>query len=306
MTFAWTACALLALSALACSIPGAFLVLSRNSMLSDGLGHAALPGIAAGFLVTHSLEGSVFFAALACAGATTAALYLQRFLRSDAALGLVYPALFAAGVIMVSLGSRGRSLDPETVLVGDPNLLALSSPHLVWALVGIGGLNAAAYAFLLPRLSAWAIVLDQRTARDRAQTRALVAHVALCSLTAACAFKTIGTFGVIAFMVLPAMLARLLCQRVHTLLPVAAAVAAGGALAGFWASYLFDVPPTAGSTLLLALLTVVVTVVGKAAWHNSPHDLHGNRERLVGRRPPAHLGKRLRTGGGGNGRGGIG
>ncbi|MCF8309077.1 MAG: metal ABC transporter permease, partial [Bacteroidales bacterium] len=39
--------------AVACAIPGAFLVLRRMAMISDAISHAILPGIVIGFFITQ-------------------------------------------------------------------------------------------------------------------------------------------------------------------------------------------------------------------------------------------------------------
>lgn len=44
------------LSAMACSLPGNFLVLRRMSMMGDAISHAVLPGLAIAFLITGSRE----------------------------------------------------------------------------------------------------------------------------------------------------------------------------------------------------------------------------------------------------------
>ena len=59
MTLAATACLLAVLTALACAIPGTFVVLKGQAMLIDGIGHAVLPGIAVGYLFTADLDLSL-------------------------------------------------------------------------------------------------------------------------------------------------------------------------------------------------------------------------------------------------------
>ena len=44
-----------ALCAMACALPGCFLVLRRMSMMGDAISHAVLPGLAVAFLLTGHL-----------------------------------------------------------------------------------------------------------------------------------------------------------------------------------------------------------------------------------------------------------
>ena len=56
MTLAATACLLAVLTAVACALPGTFVVLQGQAMLIDGIGHAVLPGIAVGYLLTSDID----------------------------------------------------------------------------------------------------------------------------------------------------------------------------------------------------------------------------------------------------------
>ena len=132
MTLAATACLLAVLTAVACALPGTFVVLQGQAMLIDGIGHAVLPGIAVGYLLTSDIDSPLLLIT-AAAGALAVALgtrWLQRsaLVTADAALGLIFPALFAAGVILISTRMSHVHIDVHAVLVGDVNLAAFSNP----------------------------------------------------------------------------------------------------------------------------------------------------------------------------------
>ena len=55
-------------TACACAVPGAFVVLRKHSMLIDAIGHAILPGIALGYLFTNNLNSPVVIVCAALAG----------------------------------------------------------------------------------------------------------------------------------------------------------------------------------------------------------------------------------------------
>ena len=59
--------------AVACTLPGCFLVLRRMSMMGDAISHAVLPGLAMAFFLTHSRLTLVMFAGAICVGLLTAA-----------------------------------------------------------------------------------------------------------------------------------------------------------------------------------------------------------------------------------------
>ena len=56
------------LVAIACAIPGTWLVVRGMGMMGDAISHAVLPGIALGFLISGSRDGGWMFAGAAVAG----------------------------------------------------------------------------------------------------------------------------------------------------------------------------------------------------------------------------------------------
>src|SRR5690606_32220090 len=113
-----------AVTAAACALVGAFLVLRRVALLSDAISHAILPGIVLGFFVTESLTSPLLLVAAAVTGVVTVALIEAvgntRLVKQDAAIGLVFPALFSVGVILIARYAGGVHLDTDAVLLGDP------------------------------------------------------------------------------------------------------------------------------------------------------------------------------------------
>ena len=100
-----------ALVAGACALPGTFLVLRKMAMMSDAISHAILPGLVIAFFFTESLSSPLLLVGGAAVGVCTVALIelLQRtqLVREDAAIGLVFPALFSVGVILIARYGRG-------------------------------------------------------------------------------------------------------------------------------------------------------------------------------------------------------
>ena len=241
MTLALSACLLAITTALACAIPGVFVVLKRDSMLIDGIGHAVLPGIAVGYMFTADLN-SPWLLLTAALGGLMVALMTEWIGRSglitnDAALGLIFPALFAAGIILISTHLSHVHLDVHAVLVGDLNLVAFSNPRYSLVMLVVAIVNAAFILLCMPRLTTATLDTDfSRVAGIR--TRGLhTIFIALVAATATAAFHAAGAMLVIALMVFPAICARLLSNRVPTMLAVACGVALCGAPIGFWLAY---------------------------------------------------------------------
>ena len=111
------------LVAVACAIPGTFLVLRKMAMISDAISHSILPGVVIGFFITHNLNSPLLILLAAFTGIITVVLveYIQKtkLVKEDTAIGLVFPALFSIGVILIAKNANDVHLDIDAVLLGE-------------------------------------------------------------------------------------------------------------------------------------------------------------------------------------------
>jgi manganese/zinc/iron transport system permease protein len=109
---------------------GTFLLLRRMSLTTDAISHTILLGIVGAFLfmsvvlgIEPDLASPLLILGAALAGVATVVLTeaIQRsgLVKSDAALGLAFPLLFAVGVLLVSRFTANVHLDIDSVLVGE-------------------------------------------------------------------------------------------------------------------------------------------------------------------------------------------
>jgi len=145
-------------AAVACALPGGFLLLRRQALLSDAMSHSVLLGIVVAFLLVGSLDSPWLVAGASLAGLLLVALVdlLQRDgrVREDAALGLAFPLLFSVAVILVSRFADHVHLDTDAVLLGELAFapfrrLELGGLDLPMALWQMGGLLLLNLGFLL-------------------------------------------------------------------------------------------------------------------------------------------------------------
>jgi manganese/zinc/iron transport system permease protein len=265
-------------TALACALPGTFVVLRRSSMLVDAISHAVLPGIVVGYFFTHDLDSPLLIIGAALAGLVVVlgseALTRTGLLTGDAPQGLIFPALFSGGVILVSTNFANVHLDTHAVLVGDLNLAAWEQlvvggtsigPAYLYVMLGVLALNIAFLAVTYPRLKV--TTFDPQFARSIGIRSGLLntAFMFLVSLTVTAAFHASGAILVIALMIIPPATARLLTRTLPTMLAVTALIAAGGALAGFWTAYVLDAPTSAGMAVFYGVLFVAALIVTHTA-----------------------------------------
>lgn len=258
-------------TAVACAIPGVFIVLRKDSMLVDAISHAILPGIVIGYLFTSDLNSPllIFGAALAGLIVVLGSEWLTRtgLLTGDAPQGLIFPALFSIGVILISLNFANVHLDVHAVLVGDLNLAAFShlivdgvsiGPAYFYVMLGVLLVNALFVSLLYSKLKVF--VFDpQFAAALGIRTRLLgTTLMFLVSLTVTAAFHAVGAILVIALVVVPAATAFLVTQRLGLMIVCTVVFAVVGVLAGFGIAYVLDAATSAGMAVTYGVVFLMV------------------------------------------------
>jgi manganese/zinc/iron transport system permease protein len=205
--------AIAVVTSVACALVGTFLVLRRTALLSDAIGHSVLVGIAVAFLFTGSVTSPLLLVGAALTGLVTVALVdvvtRTGLVREDAAIGLVFPALFSIGVIVVSRYADGVHLDTDAVLLGE--LAFAPFDRLV-----IGGWDVGPMSLVL-------------------MSAVLVVDVLVVG-----AFNAVGSILVVALMIAPPATAYLLTDSLVRMTVLACAIGGIAALGGYWLSYALD------------------------------------------------------------------
>jgi len=240
--------------AVACALPGAFLVLRRMGMMSDAISHAILPGIVVGVFVVGSLHSPFLIVAAALTGLLTAALVetinSTGQVKEDAAIGIVFPVLFSLGVILIAKFAGDMHLDTDAVLLGELAFAPFNrlttfgldlGPQALWTMGGVLVLNALFLALFYKELKL--ATFDPGLAASLG-FRPRVLHYALMglvSLTAVSAFDAVGSILVVALMVGPPMTAYLLTDRLEWMIGLSAAFGVLNAIVGYWSAHFLDV-----------------------------------------------------------------
>lgn len=246
--------AIAVVTAVAAALPGTFLVLRRTAMVSDAISHAILPGIVVAFFITHNLNSPLLLVAAAATGVLTVvlieALIRSRLVPEDASIGIVFPALFSIGVILVSRAASDVHLDTDAVLLGELAFAPFHrltvggvdlGPAALWSMGIILVVNAALIALAWKELKLATVDASLATLLG---FQPMVVHYALMSMvsvTAVGAFDAVGSILVVALMIAPPATAYMLTDRLGPMVGVAAAVAAAGAVLGWVAALALDV-----------------------------------------------------------------
>ena len=234
-----------ALCAICCSLAGCFLVLRKMSLLGDALSHSVLAGLAGVYLVTGRVDPIPVLIGALIAGILTAVLtqfvHKNADVPEDSSIGVVFTSMFAFGVVVVSQ-AKHVDLDLDCVLFGD---LAFAGVNLH----PIGGmLWPESFQTLVPTLFltvAFLIVFWKElrlTSFDPVMAVTLgfsagLMHYLLTTVVAIVTISAMEVVGllVVALLIVPAAIARLLTDRLSTML---------------WLSSLIGVVCTTGGYLL--------------------------------------------------------
>ena len=239
------------LAAVTCALIGNFLLLRGQAMLSDAISHSVFPGIVGAYLLLSSTSVWVMLGgSLAAAMLSVFFIHLaSRVLESETAIGLVFTAMFAIGVLLLEQGSRSVHLDVEDALYGymegtiwpelakEPPLslgLLLDMPYelglLFATFLAAVGLLTFSHRQLL------ATTFDEDFAHTIGIRNPSLPLLALTCLAAVAGFNAVGAVLIIAMFVCPSAAAICLSDRFATRLYLSVGFAITAVLVGYAAA----------------------------------------------------------------------
>jgi len=239
---------------------GSFAVLRRQSLLGDAVSHAALPGIAAAFLLTGSKIPVVIMAGAALAGWLATLAVRQVTARSrvpfDSALGMTLAVFFGFGLVLLTYIQRlpnAAQAGLETFLFGQAAALLLED---VVTMAAVGAVALVALALLWKELKLLAFDRGFGSGLGLPMARLDALLTALLVAAIVIGLQTVGVVLMSAMIVAPAAAARQWSRRLGPMVALAAAIGALCGAAGAVASSLIPRLPT-GPTIVLLLSGVV-------------------------------------------------
>jgi manganese/zinc/iron transport system permease protein len=260
-----------AVVAVACAIPGVFLVLRKMALISDAISHSILPGIVLGFFLTHDLNSPWLILLAALTGVITVVLveFIQKtgLVKEDTAIGLVFPALFSIGVLMISRNASDVHMDVDAVLLGELAFAPFDRLVIGAADLGPKSLWVMGIILLITLMLLWAFFKELKVSTfDAGLSAALgfspvVLHYGLMSvssITVVGAFDAVGAILVVALMIAPAATAYLLTHNLKRMLWLSVGFGIASAIGGYWLAHLLDASIAGSITAVLGLIFLIV------------------------------------------------
>ncbi len=243
----WAIRALIASSlvGLMCGVLGCFIVLRNMALIGDALAHAILPGVVVAFMIVgYSALG--FFTGAVVAGLLTAVgiTWIQHNVntKNDAAIGIVFTAMFSLGIMGISWISRdqGVHLDLKDFLFG--NVLGVSNQDLlltagitIYVLISI----VVFYRYLF-------VTTFQPVIAETMGISTTAVHyylMLLLSFAVVASLQTVGVILVVAMLITPAATALLLTDRLRWVLFWAGFIGLISAVLGMVFAVIFTTTP---------------------------------------------------------------
>lgn len=232
-------------------VVGSFTILRGLALMGDAISHAVLPGIAASFML-----GISFFPGALVAGLLTAFgigyVNQNSRLKNDAVIGIVFTAMFALGVVMISM--MPSSTDLTKILFG--NILAVRTSDM-WITLIVGAVVLLIVAALYKELQVSSFDPTMAAAYGLSTKWLHYLLMTLLTLVTVASLQTVGIILVVAMLIVPASTAYLLTERLPRMILLAAIIGVIASAGGLFFSFTYNLPSGAAIVLVGAFLFVL-------------------------------------------------
>jgi iron/zinc/copper transport system permease protein len=235
-------------------IIGSFIILRGMSLMGDAISHAVLPGVAISFML-----GSSYVIGATVFGMASAALigFVTKHsrLKNDTAIGIVFSAFFALGIILISFARS--STDLYHILFG--NVLAVrDSDMFLTAAVLIIVLISVPLFYKQLKLTSFAPTIAKSYGWNISAIN--YGLMFLLTLVAVTSLQTVGTILVIAMLITPAATAYQLTDKLIVMIVLSTVFGTLSSIVGLYFSYSYNLPSGATIVMAAAMFFVVAFI----------------------------------------------
>lgn len=234
-----------------CGVIGCFIVLRGMALIGDAISHAVLPGVA----ISYMLGINFFYGAVVTGMLTAIGIgYINQNsrIKNDSAIGIVFSAAFALGVILIT--KANSSIDLNRILFG--NVLSVRSSDM-WMTLIIGAIVLLTVIFFYKELLV--STFDPTFAASYGLPNKLIHYVIMILLTmvTVASLQTVGIILVVAMLITPASTAYLLTNRLWMMILLAACFGALSSIIGLYFSFVYNLSSGAAIVLVSTAFFIV-------------------------------------------------
>ncbi|MBD1912830.1 MULTISPECIES: metal ABC transporter permease [unclassified Leptolyngbya] len=233
-----------------CSVVGSYLMVQRLALLGDAISHSLLPGLAIAFLLGVNIFIGAFIAGV-ISTVIIAWIHRRSPIKEDAAMGIVFSAFFAFGIVLITVIQKDNKIDLNHFLFG--NILGVT----------LGEVRDTAIIAALVLLSVFLLYkellfysFDPQGAQASGLPIGLLNSglMILIALTVVASMKVVGVILVLALLITPGATAYLLVPRLHQVMLLGAAIGVFSSISGMYLSYYFNLPSGPAIVLVASAL----------------------------------------------------
>ncbi|NJN03308.1 MAG: metal ABC transporter permease [Leptolyngbyaceae cyanobacterium SL_1_1] len=221
-----------------CAVIGSYLMVQRLALLGDAISHSLLPGLAIAFMLGINIYIGAFIAGV-ISTVIISLIHTRSPVKEDAAMGIVFSAFFAFGIILITLIQKDNKIDLNHFLFG--NILGVT-------LADVRDTALMAALVLLCVFLFYKELLFYSFDRLGAQAAGLPVSLlnsglmVLIALTVVASLKSVGVVLVLALLITPSAAAYLLAARLHQVMLLGSAIGVISSISGLYLSYYVNLP----------------------------------------------------------------
>lgn len=249
----------------ASGLVGSFVLLKKQSLISDAMAHAALPGVALGFLVFHEKSLPVLLI-----GATITSLigtYLIQLiikhskLEADAAIGIIISVFFGSGIVLLTYiqqHASGNQAGLNTFIFGQAASLIGRDVRLV-AVSAVILLGITMLFFKEFKM----IIFDPNFAKGIGLPVTFLNGVLMFLIVGivVIGIQTVGVILIAALIITPPLAARYWTEKLSVMAWLSALIGAVSGVIGTWFSTSIPDLPTGPMIVLVASSIFIISLL---------------------------------------------
>lgn len=235
---------------------GCFVVWRRMAYFGATLAHAALLGVALGFLFDVNPTFGIIFVC-AATSVILVAFQRQKRLSDDTVLGILAHGSLAAGLIVISFMDQLR-VDLLGYLFGD--ILAVTTMDIIWIYI-FGTVSLIVLAFMWRPLLSMTVHEDMARVEGVPITRVRLIFMLLIAVVIAVAMKIVGILLIVSVLIIPAAAARRLAVSPEQMAILAAIIGCVAVVGGMGSSMTWDTPTGPSIVTVAALLFFIIMLI---------------------------------------------
>ena len=239
-----------------CSLVGSYLMVQRLALLGDAISHSVLPGLAIAFVLGANIYIGAFIAGV-LSTIVIAWIRTRSPIKEDAAMGIVFSAFFALGIVLITLIQKDNKIDLNHFLFG--NILSVTVQEVRDTAI-IAAIVIFAVVVLFKELLFYTFDPQGAQASGLPVNLLNFGLMLLIALTIVASLKTVGVILVLSLLITPGATAYLLVKRLHNVMLLGAVIGVCSSVSGMYLSYWYNLPSgpaivlVASGLFLLALL----------------------------------------------------